>query len=91
MLRSNVVVALGTALSRFTGMLRVLVFGIVIGQTAVADAYGGANDAPNVVYELLLGGREGPRFGTFVAPYGIPETRALSARALSGELSKGAA
>jgi putative peptidoglycan lipid II flippase len=56
MLRSNLVVAIGTALSRFTGMLRVLVFGIVIGQTAVADAYGGANDAPNVVYELLLGG-----------------------------------
>lgn len=56
MVRSNVVVAVGTAMSRFTGMLRVLVFGIVIGQGAVSDAYGGANDAPNVVYELLLGG-----------------------------------
>jgi putative peptidoglycan lipid II flippase len=56
MLRSNLVVAIGTALSRFTGMLRVLVFGIVIGQTAVADAYNGANNSPNVVYELLLGG-----------------------------------
>ena len=56
MLRSNVVVAMGTALSRFTGMLRVLVFGIVIGQTALADSYNGANNSPNVVYELLLGG-----------------------------------
>ncbi len=56
MLRSNVVVALGTAVSRLTGMLKVIVFGIVIGQTALADAYDGANNSPNAVYELLLGG-----------------------------------
>ncbi|GLK85041.1 lysine--tRNA ligase [Ancylobacter defluvii] len=45
----------------------------------------------SALYELLLGEKEGPRFGTFVAAYGIPETRALIARALSGELAKGAA
>jgi lysyl-tRNA synthetase class 1 len=45
----------------------------------------------SALYELLLGESEGPRFGTFVAAYGIPETRALIARALSGELAKGAA
>ncbi|GAB4066556.1 lysine--tRNA ligase [Ancylobacter sonchi] len=45
----------------------------------------------SALYELLLGEKEGPRFGTFVAAYGIPETRALIARALSGELTKGAA
>ncbi|MFZ1488484.1 MAG: murein biosynthesis integral membrane protein MurJ [Ilumatobacteraceae bacterium] len=56
LLRSNVVVALGTATSRLTGMLKVIVFGIVIGQTALADAYDGANNSPNAVYELLLGG-----------------------------------
>ncbi|MFZ9929860.1 MAG: murein biosynthesis integral membrane protein MurJ [Ilumatobacteraceae bacterium] len=55
-LRSNTIVALGTGLSRFTGMLRVIVFGVVIGQTALADAYDGANNSPNAVYELLLGG-----------------------------------
>jgi putative peptidoglycan lipid II flippase len=55
-LRSNAIVALGTGLSRFTGMLRVIVFGVVIGQTALADAYDGANNSPNAVYELLLGG-----------------------------------
>ncbi len=43
------------------------------------------------LYELLLGEKEGPRFGTFVAAYGIAETRALIARALSGELAKTAA
>ena len=39
------------------------------------------------VYETLLGQARGPRLGTFIALYGIPETRALIARALSGELS----
>ena len=56
LLRSNLVVALGTALSRVTGLLRVAVFAIVIGQTALADAYNGANNSPNAIYELLLGG-----------------------------------
>lgn len=56
LLRSNAIVALGTGLSRLTGMLRVIVFGVVIGQTALADAYDGANNSPNAVYELLLGG-----------------------------------
>lgn len=56
LLRSNAVVALGTGLSRLTGMLKVIVFGFVIGQTALADAYDGANNSPNAVYELLLGG-----------------------------------
>lgn len=56
LLRSNAVVALGTALSRLTGLLRVTVFAAVIGQTALADAYNGANSSPNAVYELLLGG-----------------------------------
>ena len=56
LLRSNAVVALGTGLSRLTGMLKIIVFGFVIGQTALADAYDGANNSPNAVYELLLGG-----------------------------------
>lgn len=56
LLRNNAVVALGTGLSRLTGMLKVIVFGVIIGQTALADAYDGANNSPNAVYELLLGG-----------------------------------
>jgi lysyl-tRNA synthetase class 1 len=40
------------------------------------------------LYELLLGQERGPRFGSFVAIYGIPETRALIAKALSGALVK---
>src|SRR4051812_45789810 len=56
LLRSNLVVASGTALSRVTGLLRVSVFGYVIGQTALADAYTIGNETPNIVYELLIGG-----------------------------------
>ncbi|HET7716095.1 MAG TPA: lysine--tRNA ligase [Bauldia sp.] len=39
-----------------------------------------------VLYQVLLGMERGPRFGSFVAIYGIPETRALIRRALAGEL-----
>jgi lysyl-tRNA synthetase class 1 len=40
----------------------------------------------STLYRILLGQERGPRFGSFVAIYGIPETRALIARALAGEL-----
>ena len=56
LLRSNLTVAMGTALSRVTGLLRVFVFAYVIGQTLVADSYKLANETPNIVYDLLLGG-----------------------------------
>lgn len=39
------------------------------------------------LYEVLLGASEGPRFGGFIALYGVPETVALIDRALAGELT----
>ena len=39
------------------------------------------------LYEVLLGASEGPRFGGFVALYGVPESIALMDRALAGELA----
>ena len=39
------------------------------------------------LYEVLLGASEGPRFGGFIALYGVPETVALIDRALAGELA----
>jgi lysyl-tRNA synthetase class 1 len=38
------------------------------------------------LYEVLLGQTQGPRFGSFVAIFGIRETLALIDRALAGEL-----
>ncbi|MGA1269297.1 MAG: lysine--tRNA ligase [Gemmobacter sp.] len=43
------------------------------------------------LYEVLLGASEGPRFGGFVALYGVAETIALIDRALAGELGSSSA
>ncbi len=56
LVRSNLVVATGTTVSRVTGLARLIVFGMVVGQTALADAFDLANNVPNAIYELLLGG-----------------------------------
>ena len=37
----------------------------------------------NTIYQVLLGEPRGPRFGSFVALYGVKETRALIAKALA--------
>ena len=41
------------------------------------------------LYEVLLGASQGPRFGGFVALYGVAETRALIRDALDGKLAEG--
>jgi lysyl-tRNA synthetase class 1 len=40
----------------------------------------------NAIYQVLLGEPRGPRFGSFVALYGVRETRALIEKALRGDL-----
>ena len=42
-----------------------------------------------MLYQVLLGQERGPRFGTFVALYGIEETRGLIGQALAGALAAG--
>jgi lysyl-tRNA synthetase class 1 len=39
------------------------------------------------LYEVLMGASQGPRFGGFIALYGIEETRALIADGLAGRLA----
>jgi len=39
------------------------------------------------LYEVLLGASEGPRFGGFIALYGVSETIALIDRGLAGDLA----
>jgi putative peptidoglycan lipid II flippase len=55
-LRSSVVVGAGTALSRITGFLRIAAIAYALGLSGVAGVYSYANETPNIVYELLLGG-----------------------------------
>ena len=38
------------------------------------------------IYNVLLGEERGPRFGSFIALYGVAETRALIEKALAGDL-----
>ena len=39
------------------------------------------------IYNVLLGEARGPRFGSFIALYGVAETRSLVKKALAGELA----
>ena len=56
LVRSSAVVAVGTALSRITGFVRIAAIAYALGATTLAGTYSYANEAPNIVYELLLGG-----------------------------------
>jgi len=46
----------GTAASRLTGLLRVLVLAWVLGFTPLADAFNLANTIPNMLFDLVIGG-----------------------------------
>lgn len=53
---------------------------------ATPERPGVSNDWFSMLYQVLLGENRGPRFGSFIALYGIAETRDLVAKALSGAL-----
>jgi putative peptidoglycan lipid II flippase len=54
--RRTAVMSVGTALSRITGLLRVIAIAWALGVTSLSDAYNVANTTPNIVYDLVLGG-----------------------------------
>jgi lysyl-tRNA synthetase class 1 len=56
---------------------------------ATAERPGVSNEWFTMLYNVLLGESRGPRFGSFIALYGIKETRELIADALSGALMRG--
>ena len=66
LLSDNLAVALGTGLSRLTGFARVLVLGWVLipavrlasgdADARLSDVYTLANTAPNIIYDLVIGG-----------------------------------
>jgi len=53
---------------------------------ATPERPGVSNEWFNMLYQVLLGEDRGPRFGSFVALYGINETRQLIGEALDGAL-----
>jgi lysyl-tRNA synthetase class 1 len=57
---------------------------------ATPERPGVSNAWFSAIYEVLLGESKGPRFGSFIALYGVDETRTLIAKALAGEAGKAA-
>ncbi|KIT17673.1 lysine--tRNA ligase [Jannaschia aquimarina] len=51
------------------------------------DRFDPMRDWFKALYQVLLGADQGPRFGGFIALYGVDETIALIRRALAGELA----
>jgi putative peptidoglycan lipid II flippase len=49
-------VAAGTLLSRVTGLLRILVAIYALGYSGLSDSFNLANNTPNMVHDLVLGG-----------------------------------
>lgn len=54
--RSTAVMSVATLASRITGLARTWVMAFALGNTLVTSAYQLANTAPNMIYELALGG-----------------------------------
>ncbi len=55
---------------------------------ATPERPGVSNDFFNMLYEVLLGENKGPRFGSFIALYGVAETRKLIEDALNGAFAR---
>ncbi|WP_442755342.1 lysine--tRNA ligase [Methylocystis sp. JAN1] len=58
---------------------------------ATPERPGVSNDFFNMLYEVLLGEKKGPRFGSFVALYGVANSRKLIQDALAGAFVRPAA
>ncbi len=56
LVRTSALLAVGTLLSRLSGFLRIAILAAVLGYTRLTDTYNLANETPNIVYELFLGG-----------------------------------
>jgi putative peptidoglycan lipid II flippase len=54
--RATAIMAGGTLLSRVTGLLRLLVAAYALGLDYSSDAFNLANNTPNIVHDLVLGG-----------------------------------
>jgi lysyl-tRNA synthetase class 1 len=57
-------------------------------EVGKAHAFEPLRDWFTAIYQVLLGADQGPRFGSFIALYGVVETRRLIADALAGKLLK---
>ena len=54
--RASLRTAAGTLASRITGLLRLIVLAYALGGKQLADAFNLANNTPNIIHDLVLGG-----------------------------------
>ncbi len=57
-------------------------------KNATPERPGVSGDWWKAIYQVMFGEDQGPRFGSFAAIYGLPNTRTLIAKALAGDLVK---
>lgn len=79
--------AVATAISRFTGLVRTSVLAAALGVTAVADAYNTANTVPNMLLMVVTGGTVTsvlvPMFATAPTPEEARERAAVAGGAIA--------
>ncbi|GHA31412.1 lysine--tRNA ligase [Devosia pacifica] len=63
----------------------------IVFEVGKAHGFEPLRDWFKALYQVLLGQDQGPRFGSFIALYGVEETRRLIGEALAGELAAKAA
>jgi putative peptidoglycan lipid II flippase len=56
LIRSSTLMAVGTLLSRITGLIRGLLTVAVLGTALLGDTFNVGNTTPNIIYNLLIGG-----------------------------------
>ena len=56
LLKSSTIMAVGTIVSRITGLIRGLLLVAVLGTTLLGDTFNVANTMPNILYNLIIGG-----------------------------------
>ena len=61
-------------------------FMTIVRDTGKAHGFDSLRDWFKVLYEVLLGSSQGPRWGSFIALYGVTETVALIDKGLAGDL-----
>jgi lysyl-tRNA synthetase class 1 len=78
--------ALAAALDAYTGPADAEALQNLTFEVGKSHGFEPLRDWFTAIYQVLLGADQGPRFGSFIALYGVAETRALIEDALEGKL-----
>lgn len=77
--------ALSTALEEHSGSNDAAAIQNLVFEIGKTHEFENLRDWFKALYQVLLGQDQGPRFGSFIALYGVDETRTLISQALAGD------